>query len=1259
MNDVSSWHHMLPDSGDTAPLPPQEPQDEEGSGAWFIRRSGLFDEAWYLARNRDIAVAAQDPVRHFLDQGWREARHPNPYFDVDFYLAGNPDIAASGINPLLHYILAGEAQGLAPSAIFDPLWYAGQQMLPSGQSPLAHFLANRFSGGVSPIAEFDVAFYRSTYADLAKAATDPFEHYLHFGFREGRDPSASFDTKFYLHRYLNGDLAQNPLLHWRQFRHLMPLQTRLAANDASVFEQARRNARPGADFEEARPLPRGATRQAKLLAYYLPQFHEVAENNAWWGRGFTEWTAIARAMPRFEGHYQPRIPRDLGCYDLANPATMRRQVELARGAGIHGFVHYFYWFNGRRLLESPTEAMLTDRSLDFPFCLMWANENWSRRWDGSENEVLISQDYREADDTALLATFARHFADPRYIRLSGRPLLMVYRAGIIPDCAGTLARWRAKFRAGFNEDPIMVMAQSFDDLDPTGHGFDGAIEFPPHKLTSRLRTRNQQTRLFDPAVRGQIYDYDEVVTASLAEKPPEFPLIKTALPGWDNDARREGQGMALVGSTPAKYQAWLSALIERSATERFHGERIVCINAWNEWAEGAYLEPDVHYGAAYLNATARAVGQLPSVEARELVLLVGHDAFPAGAQMLLLNIGRMLMAAHGVEVEFLLLGDGKLLPQYTALAPTHVATDRAGIAACVEAARKRGVTRALVNTSVAARAIATLERAGIESVLLVHELPRAMEQFGMLPGLRAGAALAKRVIFPAACVRDAFPLRDRLVPGQSRLLPQGLYKHIAHDINARWRTRVALGVPNDSILVLGAGYGDMRKGLDLFLQAARQVWNRPDGKRLHFCWVGDMAPQLSTYLAPEIEAAELSGLGHFPGFRDDISGFMNAADVFALTSREDPFPSVALEALASGIKVVAFAGTGGIADLLEDSDLGCSVPMSDSAAMAAALCELAVPQPEDLRAARAAAAQTRFDFFTYAGEILAELRQGAPRISVAVLSHNYAHYLPERLGSIFAQTHPVEEILVLDDASTDDSVAVAERVAGDWRRDIRLDIAVRNSGGVFAQWRKAAEMARGEYLWIAEADDAAQPDMLARLARLIATHGGIDLAFCDSRAIDAQGETAMADYKEYYRANAVTPLLQDGVFPARDFLRECLAERNTILNASAVLFRTEALRAALARCGEELASWRMAGDWRVYVEMLAAGTGCVGYLAAPLNRHRRHGASVTARLSQTAMRAEIARMHATINAKLTPDGTRTARQAGYRKSLRKTKSQAG
>jgi hypothetical protein len=429
-------------------------------------------------------------------------------------------------------------------------------------------------------------------------------------------------------------------------------------------------------------------------------------------------------------------------------------------------------------------------------------------------------------------------------------------------------------------------------------------------------------------------------------------------------------------------------------------------------------------------------------------------------------------------------------------------------------------------------------------------------------------------------------------------------------------------------MALGAGTGDLRKGFDLFLQAARIA--RKQNAPMHFCWIGKIDAELARHLAPEIEVALATGYVHLPGPQDDVAAWMSAADVFALTSREDPFPSVALEAMATGLSVAAFAGSGGIADLLAVHETGSLVPMSDAGAFTQALMALAAPQGCDARARRAEASAAKFDFADYAAELLAELRPEAPRISVVVPNHNYARYLPERLGSIFAQTLPVEEVIVLDDASTDDSVAVARATARDWRREIRLDTSDVNGGNVFLQWKRGAALARGTHLWIAEADDAAHPELLARLARMIAAHPDLDIAFCDSRAVDAEGATTMASYKEYYANGGHTELQQSGVFGAADFLRRSLGERNTILNASAVVFRTEALRAALERCGPELPNWRVAGDWRIYVDILAHSTGKIGYLATPLNHHRRHANSVTGKLPESDMQEEITRMRRVI-----------------------------
>jgi glycosyltransferase involved in cell wall biosynthesis len=259
--------------------------------------------------------------------------------------------------------------------------------------------------------------------------------------------------------------------------------------------------------------------------------------------------------------------------------------------------------------------------------------------------------------------------------------------------------------------------------------------------------------------------------------------------------------------------------------------------------------------------------------------------------------------------------------------------------------------------------------------------------------------------------------------------------------------------------------------------------------------------------------------------------------------------------------------------------------------------------------------------------------------------------MERRLASVFAQTCPVAEVIVLDDASTDDSVGVVRRTAEDWGRDIRLVGNATNSGSPFRQWRRAAAMAAGEWLWIAEADDEADPALLAGLATLVQDVPDLELAFCDSRSIDADGGPLWPSYQEYYAANGAAALAGGGVFPAREFARRFLAERNFILNVSAVLWRRASLLAALDRCGRDLDRYRLAGDWRVYLELLAASTGRVGVLAAPLNVHRRHSASVTASLAPDRHVDEVARVQAMARACLDLPPETVRRQASYRRQL--------
>jgi lipopolysaccharide biosynthesis protein len=398
-----------------------------------------------------------------------------------------------------------------------------------------------------------------------------------------------------------------------------------------LLEQLRVNMAPGPDFEGdehdltlPRPLP------VRLIAYYLPQFHPIAENDRWWGKGFTEWTNVTRALPRYRDHYQPRLPGGLGFYDLRLPDILREQAQLAKRHGIAGFCVHFYWFAGRRLLEKPLELLLSHREIDLPFCLNWANEPWNRVWDGSERKLLIEQKHSPQDDIAFATAIEPALADPRYIRIDGRPLIMLYRPGLLPDAAATVDRWRDHFSRRGLGNPYIVMPQRAGNSDRLAFGMDAAAGFPPHPDGWNLPPRDGLT-LLDPDFRGRALSYDALVENATTSPRQDFTVFPGVCPSWDNEARRAGRGTGFIGSTPRKYGAWLEHACRRALEITNADERIVCINAWNEWAEGAYLEPDRRYGYAYLRETARALNRLAHPASVKIPLTVsrGSESPPA------------------------------------------------------------------------------------------------------------------------------------------------------------------------------------------------------------------------------------------------------------------------------------------------------------------------------------------------------------------------------------------------------------------------------------------------------------------------------------------------------------------------------------------------------------------------------------------------------------------------------------------------------
>jgi lipopolysaccharide biosynthesis protein len=350
--------------------------------------------------------------------------------------------------------------------------------------------------------------------------------------------------------------------------------------------------------------------QAKVIAFYLPQFHPFPENDRWWGKGFTEWTNVSRATPMFEGHYQPHVPADLGFYDLRVTDVLRAQTELARAHSIYGFSFYYYWFNGKTLLHKPVENFLAASDISFPFCLTYANENWTRRWDGNDSEILIAQKHSLENERKFARSLIPYLQDERYIRVNGKALLSIYKATLFPNINRSIEIWRDELSKSKIELYLCRCETASDTIEPHLQGFDAALEFPPHPNGASWADI-PKSEIGDykvhPDFRGLLRDYRKVVDFFVRKELPTYNLIRGAMVGWDNTPRRMHNAVIYTNSDPQVYAAWLSFIVKQTAALQPVDRRFIFVNAWNEWAEGAHLEPCAKYGTAYLKVTAEAL----------------------------------------------------------------------------------------------------------------------------------------------------------------------------------------------------------------------------------------------------------------------------------------------------------------------------------------------------------------------------------------------------------------------------------------------------------------------------------------------------------------------------------------------------------------------------------------------------------------------------------------------------------------------------
>lgn len=1083
-----------------------------------------------------------------------------------------------------------------------------------GREPIGKWLAQRLSrpdprivagkvrsylrdlrrrGKLRPVlAEFDAQYYLRNNPDVAEAGADAFTHYLHQGWREGRDPNSNFSTLWYLEREADvRESGQNPFVHF-------VLHGRAEG----------RLGKPHTD--DVAPFPKiGATTAsgqiaARVIAFYLPQFHPIPENDEWWGRGFTEWTNVRKAVPQFSGHYQPHVPTDTGYYNLLDPSVQERQIELARAYGISGFCFYFYWFHGRRLLHRPVENWLANPKLDFPFCLCWANESWSRRWDGLGHEVLLEQHHSADDDLAFIAEVARYFRDPRYIRWDGKPLLIIYRPSELPSALETSRRWRQWCRDNGIGEIHLSYTQSFDKVDPAVYGFDSAIEFPPN--LSGAANVSDKVRPYHSNAAVKVYDWQALESRSKAYETPPYRLFRGVCPSWDNTARRGSDATIFVNNSPELYRRWLANAVA-DTRKRFADpeKRLIFVNAWNEWAEGAHLEPDERYGHAWLQATRDAVvGEHagPAASGPKRVVVISHDAHPHGAQFLALHIVRVLKEL-GFAPDLVSLGDGSLLSRFAEWSTVHridLSPASEAPLAKLKELRAKGAEIAIVNSAASGLLLPHLKQAGFRTVTLVHELPGVLESYNLLAHARAVVEHSDVVIFPAGLVQSGFErfVGERVL--KAVLQPQGVIRPNPYKNRRLEAHRIVCerhSLPDDARIVLAVAYCEERKGPDYFVEVAKLVTTRDPSAV--FIWVGHADPHVQRKIAKMISAEGLSERVRFVGFRESPLEYYAAASAYALTSREDPFPNVVLESAEVGVPVVAFEGATGAAEFIVEHG-GALTRSFDVAAYADAVARyLTSPRP----AVSAPVPSVR----TYVLDLL-QPANGRPRVSVIVPNYNYARYLRQRLSSIEGQTFPAYELIILDDASTDGSIHVIRELAEQIPAlSVKVIVNSSNSGSVFRQWKKGLEQCSGELVWIAEADDIADTTFLSALVPAF-DDPQVVLAFAQSRQIDADGRLLAEDYREY-TSDISDAWMSDYVHDGRYEIATAFAVKNTIPNVSAVVFRRAALEKALSELGDKLFDFHVAADWLVYMQIAASGK--IAFFSRSLNSHRRHAGSVT------------------------------------------------
>jgi hypothetical protein len=451
--------------------------------------------------------------------------------------------------------------------------------------PLDHFLTLGKTEARSPGPDFNASRYLQVNEDVARAECDALLHYIRHGRHEGRQ------------RYTYREAPAG----WPD-KSLTMSNGKQASVSSSIDQTT---------TSKAIMLSRNAdsdTKYPRAFAFYLPQFHPIAENNWAHGPGFTEWHNVIRAVPLFRGHYQPRIPGELGFYDLRSVEVLRQQLSLARQYGISGFCFYYYYFQGRKLLYQPIENYITS-DLDAPFFLLWANENWSKRWDGGDREIIIEQKHSKTDDLAFIRELLLIFQDERYVKIAGKPLLLIYKPHLFPDILSTTEIWREEVEQYGFPGLYLVMADDWfsHQFHPRQYGFDASYEIPSNLVPEQVLSTELDALDLQEGFAGHIVDYPKFASFHLGRPFPEYKRFRTVMLPWDNTARYGLRAIVHINGQGDAYKLWLMQALLDTYRRYAPDECMVFLHSWNEWCEGTYLEPDGKFGRMFLEQTSEAM----------------------------------------------------------------------------------------------------------------------------------------------------------------------------------------------------------------------------------------------------------------------------------------------------------------------------------------------------------------------------------------------------------------------------------------------------------------------------------------------------------------------------------------------------------------------------------------------------------------------------------------------------------------------------